>query len=179
MPAAASSPGVRPARLHHHARVVRDQEATRAFYEDVLGLPLVATWCEEEDFGEGPITYCHTFYQLGDGSALAFFQFADPAIGDRFRRAPSPFEHVALHVTAEMQDAVAKRAREAGVTTRVVDHGYCRSLYLVDPDGGFVELTVDAAAAVADRASHHAQARDELARWLAGDRHSNNVYRRG
>ena len=38
----------RPLRLHHHAFVVKDQEATRRFYEEVVGLPLVATWCEEE-----------------------------------------------------------------------------------------------------------------------------------
>ena len=68
-----------PARLHHNAFVTEDQEATRAFYEDLIGLPLVATWTEvEELFGEER-TYCHTFYGLGDGSALAFFQFADPA----------------------------------------------------------------------------------------------------
>src|SRR5262249_10285514 len=33
-----------PLRLHHHAFVVRDQEANRRFFEDILGLPLVATW---------------------------------------------------------------------------------------------------------------------------------------
>ncbi len=36
----------RPSRLHHHAYVSADLEATRVFYEDVVGLPLVATWCE-------------------------------------------------------------------------------------------------------------------------------------
>jgi catechol 2,3-dioxygenase-like lactoylglutathione lyase family enzyme len=35
-----------PQRLHHYAFVVRDQETNRQFFEDVLGLPLVATWCE-------------------------------------------------------------------------------------------------------------------------------------
>jgi glyoxylase I family protein len=35
-----------PLRLHHYAFVVRDQEVNRRFFEDVLGLPLVATWCE-------------------------------------------------------------------------------------------------------------------------------------
>jgi catechol 2,3-dioxygenase-like lactoylglutathione lyase family enzyme len=30
---------VRPGRLHHHAFVVQDQETTRRFYEDVIGLP--------------------------------------------------------------------------------------------------------------------------------------------
>ena len=33
-----------PLRLHHTAYVTRDQQATRAFYEDLIGLPLVATW---------------------------------------------------------------------------------------------------------------------------------------
>jgi hypothetical protein len=36
-----------PERLHHNAYVVRDQEANRRFFEDVLGIPLVATWCEK------------------------------------------------------------------------------------------------------------------------------------
>ena len=36
-----------PERLHHHAYVVKDQEANRRFFEDVLGIPLVATWCEK------------------------------------------------------------------------------------------------------------------------------------
>ena len=33
-----------PERLHHHAYVVKDHEANRRFLEDLLGIPLVATW---------------------------------------------------------------------------------------------------------------------------------------
>ena len=36
-----------PSRLHHNAFVVRDHEINRRFFEDVLGIPLVATWCEK------------------------------------------------------------------------------------------------------------------------------------
>jgi len=36
-----------PPRQHHYAFAVRDTEANRRFFEDVLGLPLVATWCEK------------------------------------------------------------------------------------------------------------------------------------
>ena len=36
-----------PSRLHHHAFVVRDHETNRRFFEDLLGIPLVATWCEK------------------------------------------------------------------------------------------------------------------------------------
>ena len=65
------------ARLHHNAWVTRDQEATRRFYEDLIGLPLVATWSEADELFGAERVYCHTFFGLADGSALAFFQFAD------------------------------------------------------------------------------------------------------
>ena len=63
-----------PSRLHHHAFVVKDQEVNRHFFEDILGMPLVATWCERtyhQDFG-CEFDYCHTFFALADGGALAF-----------------------------------------------------------------------------------------------------------
>ena len=42
-----------PTRLHHNAYVSRDLEATRKFYEDLMGFPLVATWCEADElFGK-------------------------------------------------------------------------------------------------------------------------------
>ena len=65
----------RPRRLHHAAWVTRDQEATRHFHEDIIGLPPAAAWAER-----APPTgreHCHTFYAPGDGGALAFFQYAD------------------------------------------------------------------------------------------------------
>ena len=60
-----------PRRLHHHAYVVADQERTRHFYEDILAMPLVATWCEKEHVRGKEREYCHTFFSLADGSALA------------------------------------------------------------------------------------------------------------
>jgi glyoxylase I family protein len=36
-----------PLRLHHNAYVVKDHEANRRFLEDLLGIPLIATWCEK------------------------------------------------------------------------------------------------------------------------------------
>src|SRR5262245_15567462 len=71
--------GVRkPRRLPHAAWVTRDSEATRHFYEDVLGLPLVATWVERSPMPSGATReYVHTFFAFADGGALAFFQHAD------------------------------------------------------------------------------------------------------
>jgi glyoxylase I family protein len=164
----------RPRRLHHHAYVVADQERTRAFYEDVIGLPLVATWCEQTD----GTTFCHTFFELGDGSSLAFFQFADPAIQEA-NTAPkaSVYDHVALEATAEVQAEIEARAEAAGAFTIRLDHGYCTSLYVPDPDGLLIEITVDNPEALVDAGTRRDQARAELARWLAGDHRDNNRFR--
>ncbi|MGH9055207.1 MAG: VOC family protein [Acidimicrobiales bacterium] len=83
-----------PTRLHHHAFVTTDQEATRKFYEEIVGLPLVATWTEVEHLmGGEEQEFCHTFYELGDGGCLAFFQFANREFLRTVRAsaAPLPF----------------------------------------------------------------------------------------
>ena len=91
-----------PARLHHTAYVTKDQEKTRQFYEEVIGLPLTATWCETDLLFGKERTYVHTFYGIGDGGALAFFQFADPPDQAEFgpQMPQSPFHHIALSVDA-------------------------------------------------------------------------------
>jgi glyoxylase I family protein len=177
-------PATLPSRLHHTAYVSSDLARTRAFYEDLIGLPLAATWCESDMlFGELR-TYCHCFFALADGSALAFFQFAHARDQQEFgpQLAPSPFRHIALNVDADTQNAVAQRLAAAGYReprTYVLEHGYCRSLYVEDPDGMLLELTYDAPHAVVPELvdTRRAQARAELDRWLAGDHTSNNTYR--
>ncbi len=165
-------------RLHHHAFVVRDQEATRRFYEDVLGFPLVATWCEREHLRGREREYCHTFFALADGSALAFFQMAEEADREELASvAPGSLNHVALAVDAAGLDAVQQRLTGAGVPFRVVDHGYCTSLYVADPDGMAVEFTLDAPDVAAINEHRLADAHGELARWLAGDHTPNNDLR--
>lgn len=171
-----------PARLHHTAYVTKDQEATRAFYEDIIGLPLVATWSETDELFGAERVYCHTFFGLEDGSALAFFQFANQEDDELFNPAllPSPFRHIALKVSGELQDAIAARLDESGWNpegTFVLEHGYCRSLYTEDPNGMLVEFTVDAPGYADIEATRLANAHEDLKKWLAGDHTSNNTYR--
>lgn len=174
----------RPNRLHHTAYVTRDLRATRAFYEDLIGLPLVATWCEADELFGKVRTYCHCFFELEDGSALAFFQFAEASDQAEFgpKMPESPFHHIALQVDRATQDRVAARLKEAGYReprTYVLEHGYCRSLYVSDPNGMLLELTVDAPEAITPEvvSAKKRDAHAELDRWLAGDHSSNNTYR--
>jgi catechol 2,3-dioxygenase-like lactoylglutathione lyase family enzyme len=171
-----------PVRLHHHAFVTDDQEATRRFYEDVIGMPLVATWTESDVLFGAERTYCHTFFALADGSALAFFQFADAEDQKMFKTDINftPFRHVALAVDQETQDSIQKRIAEAGYhepDTFVLNHGYCVSLYVMDPNGLLLEFTVDHPDAGKIGDERRRTARADLARWLAGDHTSNNAYR--
>jgi catechol 2,3-dioxygenase-like lactoylglutathione lyase family enzyme len=171
-----------PTRLHHNAYVTRDQEATRAFYEDLLGFPLIATWCEADELFGAERVYCHTFFGLGDGSALAFFQFAKSEDQELFgpKMPQSPFHHIALKCDAKTQAAVRERLAAAGYEVPdmyVLEHGYCESLYVTDPNGLTIELTVDDQRADEIGVTRRADAHAELARWLGGDHTSNNVYR--
>ena len=167
-----------PNRLHHTAYVTKDLEKTRHFYEDVLGMPLVATWCEKDLLFEAERTYCHCFFGLGDGSALAFFQFADPSDYEELASyREGSLGHIALSVDAATQDQLVGRLRAAGVGHRITDHGYCRSLYVADPDGLTVEFTVDAPEVEQINELRRADAHRALDRWLAGDRRPNNDWR--
>jgi glyoxylase I family protein len=171
-----------PSRLHHNAFVTKDQEATRAFYEELIGLPLVATWSEADELFGALRVYCHTFFALGDGSALAFFQFANPEDQEMFDPAltPSPFRHIALKVTPELQQEIHDRLTASGWKpdgTYVLEHGYCRSLYTEDPNGLLLEFTADVPNADEIAVDRRADAHETLKRWLGGDHTSNNVYR--
>jgi len=172
-----------PQRLHHHAYVVKDQEQNRRFFEDLLGIPLVATWCEQHfnPWVKRDVAFCHTFYGLGDGGALAFFSFADDEVY-RKTQAEKPaeigsFDHIAFKVDDATYDELIARLQTANEPVRETDHGYCRSMYCTSPDGLVVEFTVDAPNVAEIDARRRADAHDELARWVAGDHRVNNDLR--
>ncbi|MGH7841012.1 MAG: VOC family protein [Candidatus Binataceae bacterium] len=168
-----------PLRLHHNAYVVRDQRVTRRFYEDLIGLPLTACWTERDEVFGGMRVYCHTFYELADGGALAFFQFESDADYERFgpQFRATPFVHIALKTTAETQAAIAERLTQAGCENFVIEHGYCRSMYVTDPDGLNLEFTVDHPKAETIAAERRGAVDADLERWLRGDHSSNNNWR--
>ncbi|MEI9891891.1 MAG: VOC family protein [Caulobacteraceae bacterium] len=127
-----------PSRLHHTAYVSKDLEATRRFYEEVIGLPLMATWCEQEQlFGEER-TYAHCFFGLGDGGALAFFQFARPSDHALFgpKMPESPFHHIALNVDAGDPEGYRRphrRRRHPAARHLCAGARLCRSVYVKTP----------------------------------------------
>ena len=71
----------------------------------------------------------------------------------------------------------SRRPASSRRDTFVLEHGYCRSVYVTDPNGLILEFTLDAPQADKINNARRADAHQELKRWLAGDHHSNNTYR--
>lgn len=156
--------------FHHVAYACRDLEQTRAFYEDLMGFALVHT--EVVPTGESGGFFRHAFFDIGDGSCIAFFDVH--GVGEREDWSAAVSEgnglpvwvnHVAFGATAEHQEEVRARMDGAGIKPLMeVDHGWCHSLYYLDPDRIMVEFCRDTPGITPDGEG----ARDLLAAVPAG-----------
>jgi catechol 2,3-dioxygenase-like lactoylglutathione lyase family enzyme len=156
-------------RLHHNAYRCRDSEQTRRFYEDFLGLRLAGTLEIKETKSGRPTETLHTFYELGDGSYLAFFEAPDMPF--QFKAQHDYDLHIALEVDAPNLQEMLARGKAAGVETRgVSDHGFIHSIYFRDPNGYVIELTAKTAGHDAAMDPAHNRAREKLERWTAARR---------
>jgi catechol 2,3-dioxygenase-like lactoylglutathione lyase family enzyme len=150
--------------LHHNAYRCRDSEETRVFYEDFLGLTL-AHAVEINETKTGRQTHVlHTFFQMGDGSFLAFFEAPDMQF--EFKAQHDFDLHIALEVTAEEQERMLAKGRAAGCELRgPIDHGFIRSIYFRDPNGYVIELTTPTGRRGEGADAAAARAHAMLARW--------------
>lgn len=126
--------------LHHNAYRCRDSEETRRFYEDFLGLPLAHALKLEESKSGRKVHALHTFYQMADGSFLAFFEAPEEPF--EFKDQADYDLHIALEVEATQLEPLMARGKAQGVETRgISDHGFIDSIYFRDPNGYVIELT--------------------------------------
>ncbi len=156
-------------KLHHNAYRCRDSEETRKFYEDFLGLRLAGT-LEIAETKSGRATHAlHTFYELDDGSYLAFFEVPDTAF--QFKPQHDYDLHIALEVEGGVLEKKLAEGKSRGIESRgISDHGFIHSIYFRDPNGYVIELTA--------RMPDHAKAmnpatngaRAKLDKWQAAKR---------
>jgi catechol 2,3-dioxygenase-like lactoylglutathione lyase family enzyme len=126
--------------LHHSAYRCRDSEQTRQFYQDFLGLPLIEALSIGETKTGRSANVLHTFYQMDDGSCLAFFEAPDEPFEFKVQ---NDFDlHIALTVDGETLHAMLEKGKKAGIETRgVAHHGFVDSIYFRDPNGYVIELS--------------------------------------
>jgi len=131
--------------VHHTAFRCRDAEQTRWFYEDVLGLKAVAGIVLDVVPGTNADTpYMHIFFELGDGNYIAFFDSPTDAQPDWFARKSSFDMHIAIQARSKPgMLAMQRRIESCGVRCfGPIEHGFVESIYMYDPNGIQVEITI-------------------------------------
>ena len=129
--------------LHHYAYRCRDAEETRVFYEDLLGLPLAHLIRLDHVPSTGEYCpYVHVFFEMQDGSFIAFFDLGDNERAEPSANTPAWVNHLALEVPDREELLRAKaRLEAAGVEVLgVTDHHIIESIYFFDPNGHRLEL---------------------------------------
>jgi len=152
--------------LHHNAYRCRDSEETRIFYEEFLELPLADAFIIEETKTGRKTSALHSFFKLGDGSFLAFFEVPDMPF--EFKHQHDYDLHIALEVDTTTLKRMYDKGHAAGIDTRgVADHGFIRSIYFRDPNGYVIELTSPTERATGYLADAATRARTTLDDWQA------------
>jgi glyoxylase I family protein len=153
--------------VHHHAYACWDSEETRHFYEDILGMPLVATIALEDPLRTDGSMYCHTFFEIADGYVLAFFEHTSLVHPKKFTARSGLHRHIALEVQGN--PAVRKYKRKldaAGVANVLMDHGVFLSLRVNDPNGLILEFIANIPSSSEYVRISRALARSNLQQWL-------------
>jgi glyoxylase I family protein len=135
----------RPQGLNHVAYITWDTAETVRFYTEVLGMRLVGHALGDQVGSTGESSkFLHTFFEMGDGSCIAFFEVQGVPKVQPEPTIPSWVRHIALSVGSveELLDA-KKQLESKGLEVRgIVDHeGIWQSIYFFDPNGVRLELT--------------------------------------
>lgn len=135
--------------LHHVAYRCKDAQATVDFYTKVLGLRFTMAMAEDKvPSTREDCPYMHIFFQMADGSHVAFFELPDAPPMGHDPNTPGWVQHLALRVRGEDELLDYKRRAEAAGCEVIgpVDHTIFRSIYFFDPSGNRLELSANIAA---------------------------------
>jgi len=134
--------------LHHVAYRCNNAQETVDFYTNVLEMPYAMAMSEDRvPSTHEPDPYMHIFFDIGDGTFLAFFEIPNSPPMGRDGNTPEWVQHLALRV--EDEDALmAAKERIEGFGIDVVgptDHALFKSIYCFDPNGHRIELACNTA----------------------------------
>jgi len=150
--------------FHHTAVATRDLQGTHRFYTHVMGFDLVKVVVAPT---EGGGWAKHAFYEISPDEYIAFWDLHDDSIQNAWSPALSTGMGLPIwvnHIAFRAQDLADLERRKQrwltnGLDVTEVDHGFCRSIYAVDPNGILVEFCTTTRALTADD-------RDEAARLI-------------
>ena len=120
--------------IHHVALLSSNVERTVEFYQDVLEFPLLEV-VENRDYAGST----HFFFDVGNGNALAFFDFPGLDLGP-YAEVLGGLHHLAISVEPETWARLRSKLDAAGIEYVLESEV---SIYFSDPDGVRVELLAD------------------------------------
>ncbi len=120
--------------VHHLALLSSDVERTIDFYQGVLEFPLTDLF-ENRDY-EGST---HFFFDIGNGNALAFFDFPGLDLGP-YAEVLGGLHHLALSIDPERWEQIRATFDAEGIAYDVISDS---SMYFSGPDGERLELISD------------------------------------
>ncbi len=132
--------------LHHVAYRCQDAAETTDFYTRYLDLDFTVAIAENEVPSTGEFApHIHIFFEMGDGSSVAFFELPESPDMKLDPNTPDWVQHLALRVDdMETLDRYKSRLQDGGHDViGPIDHNFCQSIYFFDPSGHRLELTVD------------------------------------
>ena len=154
-------------RLHHVAYRCLNAAETVDFYTNVIGLKFAHAISQDwVPSTQAFSPHLHIFFELGDGSYLAFFELANAPPPQKDPNTPDWVQHLALEVADEATLHEGKRRLvERGIeVVGPTDHGFCKSIYFFDPSGHRMEMTARTEAS-GDRDRFSQAAPAILAEW--------------
>ena len=112
--------------------------------------------------------YLHIFFQMRDGSYIAFFDLGDGEASAPSPNTPSWVNHIAFAVSSVDALKTAKARLEAhGIDVLgITDHGFIKSIYFFDPNGLRLEFSCHMDSAQ-QTAGHASTAHEDLKKWIA------------
>jgi glyoxylase I family protein len=135
-------------KLHHVAYRCNNTQETVDFYTKVMGMNYAMAMSEDKvPSTHEPDPYMHVFFDIGDGSFLAFFEIPNSPPMGRDENTPNWVQHLALKVEDEDSLMAAKaRIEDLGIDVLgPTDHGVFKSIYVFDPNGHRIELACNTA----------------------------------
>jgi catechol 2,3-dioxygenase-like lactoylglutathione lyase family enzyme len=155
-------------KMHHVAYRCRDAEETRQFYEDILGLPLAHVIQLDSVPSTGdPGPFAHIFFEMKDGSYIAFFDLGDGKASVPDPTTPTWLNHLAVEVdTEEELEEFREKLTANGIdVVGPTDHGFVSSIYFFDPNGIRLEITTKTAPQE-ELEAYAAEAHRHLRDWI-------------
>ena len=120
--------------IHHLALLSSDVERTIEFYQGVLEFPLTELF-ENRDYSGST----HFFFDLGNGNALAFFDFPGLEM-EPYKEVLGSLHHLAISVPLDTWKRLRVKLETAGIEIAFEHAG---SIYFNGPDGERLELLAE------------------------------------